>query len=245
MTEPTRYPVILKALSGPQAEQLEDLLVLSMDLKLAVRAMALHFDRFNIGATFIDPDDDGHIISMSLFRDAIILFTGCFSTSDKTKLRPEAVYGHLTDWEKLFRYFHDMRDAFVAHNFGAARQHYACAALVMNGDKLEAGGIEHVAVRAVGLQTGDRQKILGLMTVAQNHVAALIKKCSEDLHASVKAMNQEELKDLPELNFAGATQDEVRLTRSKLRGKVGRPVQRIPVDLWAQKQPPSNDPPDG
>ncbi len=242
MSDPTKFDVVMKHLTFPEARSLEDLCVLRTDLEISLKAMTLYFDKFHqTGATF-DPRIDEHVISMSLYRDAIILYTGCFSKTDESKLKPEAVYDHISDWEKLCNVFLDLRDSFIAHNFGAHRQHDVGVALVVENDELKFGSITNTAIRHLGFSANERDRILGWIDIAQKHVADLIKPHVDKLERKIKAMTQDELAALPEPSAAHPMQHESRLSRSKFRAKADQRKQPYSFRLTARKLEGMNDP---
>src|SRR5258708_37349163 len=124
---------------------LAELYLLQADLNAAYSTLSLYFDKF----AFSEGMREGEFatISSSLFRDGIILYCACFSTRDPNKLNPKTVYGHMEGWEGYCRKLLDIRDAFVAHNFGPQRQHNIVVIALEVGGQLVPAAYNQVFMR--------------------------------------------------------------------------------------------------
>ena len=63
-------------------------------------------------------------VAEALFRDAIIQLIGCFGEDKNHKLEKKSVYSSHPGGLTSINYLQDLRDSFLAHNFGPQRQSF-------------------------------------------------------------------------------------------------------------------------
>ena len=226
MNDPTFRPEVCKRLTTPEAEHLAELYLIQADLDAAFNALDLYFEKYAVTAT--PKEGRAAIISPSLFRDGILLFCSCFSTKDKTKLHPEAVYAHLgSDKMDYAQKLLDMRDAFVAHNFGPQRQHVIMIVCNDDGGNLSPLGFVQNFIRFAGWTVEERQKLLPFINVARDHLKGLIEVAEVPVMEQVTAITPDELAAIPDAEVAIPEAGDYRSSRSRFQ-KSGR-GSRTPV----------------
>lgn len=228
----TPYPEHHKFLITPEADALAELYLIRGDLRQAQRTLSLYFEKYAY-AEGIDQGDFA-TISSSLFRDGILLFCACFSTSDPNKLNPKSTFGHLEDWEAYCQRLLDIRDSFVAHNFGPARQHHIVViALEADGELVPAGFVE-VFMRFAGWIAAEGNQLLQYVEVALEHVAARIEDAEQPVYETVAAITADELAALPDAELTIPDNRDLRSSRAAFRAH-GRGERRpLPPRRWVQ-----------
>ena len=221
MTEPTLDGAIFKQVTDHGAAELAELYLLQGDLDASYDAMRLYFEKY----TGEEMGEEDIVISTSLFRDAIVQYAGCFSRSKKEKAKPtpEAVYGHLTGWEGYFQAIHDLRDAFVAHNFGPQRQHHVVAILQTESSELRFDALGQTFARFGGWGVEEKDNILSFIDIARQHMSNRIRLAEIVIAEMLNRMTSEQLAALPQATLAIPRSEDFRLSRSRYREKsVGR-----------------------
>lgn len=224
--EPNLYPEVYKLLSTPEAERLAELYLIQGDLNAAYDTLDLYFTKY--AATDVPKDGRAAIISPSLFRDGILLFCSCFSTKDESKLHPEAVYAHLgRDRIEYAQKLLDLRDAFVAYNFGPQRQHSIVIVCPQADGKLVPHGFTQYFVRFTGWVAGERKQLLPFIDIAREHLKDLIEAAEIPVMKQVMNITPKELEALPDAEVAIPDASDYRSSRSRFQ-KSGR-GSRMPV----------------
>ncbi len=211
---------------------LAELYLLQADLNAAYSTLSLYFDKF----AFSEGMREGEFatISSSLFRDGIILYCACFSTRDPNKLKPKTVYGHMEGWEGYCRKLLDIRDAFVAHNFGPQRQHNIVVIALEVGGQLLPAGYNQVFMRFVGWVADEGKQLLHYVEVAREHIKKSIEEAEKLVLDAVAALTAEELAALPDAELSMPNVADYRISRSKFR-ESGRGQRRpLPTRRWIQ-----------
>lgn len=90
---------IFKEVKTPLAIELAEYKLLSIDINVAYNNLTLFYNKYPYR---IDAAGDYLLISQSLFRDAIILFVGCFDKTASLHLSPTEIY---TDKDNGLKYF--------------------------------------------------------------------------------------------------------------------------------------------
>lgn len=226
MTEkPNEYPEVYKLLSTPEAEHLAELYLLQRDLNAAHDTLSLYFEKHAVSDQLKEGEDA--IISASLFRDGILLFTSCFSKTDHNKLYPESVYGHLKGWEDYSQKILALRDAFVAHNFGPQRQHSIVIVCPKVKGELIPYAFSQYFIRFAGWVKSEGAEFLSFIDVAREYLKKVIEEVEKPVMAQVMAITPEELAALPDAEVVIPDVSEYRTPRARFR-KGGR-GSRMPV----------------
>jgi len=214
--EPNLYPEVYKLLSTPEAEHLAELYLIQGDLNAAYDTLDLYFTKYAV--TDMPKEGRAAIISPSLFRDGILLFCSCFSTKDGSKLHPEAVYAHLgKDRLEYAQKLLDVRDAFVAHNFGPQRQHSIVIVCPEIDGKLVPYGFTQYFIRFAGWVASERKQLLSFIDVAREHLKGRIESAEIPVLQQVMALTLEELEALPEAEVAIPDAKDYKSSRSRFQ----------------------------
>jgi hypothetical protein len=107
----------IRELNSPLARELAEIELLSHDVETAFYEIELW--RSNPPRASMTREE--RAVSISLFRDAIVQFIGCFDKTAEFSLRKEDIYKEPDELE-FFQWLQDLRDAFAAHKFGPYRQ---------------------------------------------------------------------------------------------------------------------------
>ena len=187
--------------------------------------MRLYFDKYidaHVGT-------DDFTIRLSLFRDAVVQFSGCFSKKDKLKLNPEEVYAKHKNWEPWAQWFHDIRDAYAAHNFGPSRLHSVGAVLERSNrlNRMVFTGVGDFAARHSGPAAHTRDSVLRFMMVACQFVNQRTADVEERLLKQLAEIGPDTLLTYPDLEHLIPDAPDIRSTRESFRKKSG--VARAPV----------------
>lgn len=228
----TPYPEHHKLLSTPEADHLAELYLLQADLNAAHSTLSLYFDKFAFNEGM--REDEFATISASLFRDGILLYCACFSTKDPEKLNPEAVYGHMEGWKDYCQKILDIRDAFVAHNFGPQRQHNIVVIALEIGGELVPAGFNQVFMRFAGWLASEGKQLLHYVDLARDHLKKRIEEAEQPIMRMLEAITPEELAALPNAELTIPEDRDFRKSRASFR-KSGRGERRpLPPRRWVQ-----------
>jgi hypothetical protein len=225
------YPEHHKFLATPDADHLAELYLLRADLVAANNALTLYLEKFEFSHSLTA---EGRIISASLFRDSILLFCSCFSTKERKRLNPTAVYGRVDDWEPFYRRLHDTRDAFVAHNFGPQRQHHIVVICLEVDGKLQPGGFTEVYMRFGGWIADETKRLLSFIDIARNNLEERIGAAEQVVLKMLEAVSSEELSALQNAELSLPETSDIRLSRARFKAS-GRGERRpLPPRRWGQ-----------
>ena len=207
---------VYKVLSTPEAEHLAELYLLQRDLKTAYQTLELYFKKYS--PTETPKEGNAALISPSLFRDGILLFCACFSTKDPSKLDPHAVYASMgQDKLDYAQTLLNVRDAFVAHNFGPQRQ----SSIVIVCAKIDAQiapiGFTQYYVRFAGWVESERETLLPFIEVAREHLNQLIEAAEVPVTRQVMDLAQAGLESLPDAVVTIPHAADYRTSRSRFR----------------------------
>jgi hypothetical protein len=207
----------LKRLDTPLAKKLAETLVLQRDMQRSLDAIELWHAKY----AEKEPGTEDAIIGQSLFRDAIILFVGCFDKSAEFPLSANDIYGHHPKGLSSFEWFQNMRDGYAAHKFGAQRQ---CVVGVIQSPTGEIG-IGQLFAAYRGQLKSDGPQLIGFMKTAARHLDQKVERLSQDLLEYAQKMKPEEIAALPRAEVHTLSQEESKLTRSGiLKARAGKPV---------------------
>lgn len=199
----------LKALETPLAHELAETLLHQVDMHSSIATIKLWHEKFASS-----DDDETRLIGGSLFRDAIIMFVGCFDKTSEFPLDANAIYGKDPDGLSSFQWFKNIRDAYAAHKFGAQRQ---CIVGVIVHPVTGDVGFGNLIARYAGQNKEDGPQLQGFMQTAEKYLDARVVELQEKLLASIKAMTPEQVAVLKDASVHTLEQSETRLTRSGVR----------------------------
>jgi hypothetical protein len=230
----TPYPEHLKLLSTPEANHLAELYLLKADLNAAYDTLSLYFARF----AFSDGMREGDFstISASLFRDGIMLYCACFATDgDPDKLNPNDVYANVEGGLDYCQKLLDIRDTFVAHNFGPMRQHNIVVIALEIGGRLVPAAFNQVHFRFAGWIASEGERLLPHIDLARKYLEERIKEAEEPVLEILKTISSDDLAALPEADGFLAPEDrDIRTSRQRFRNRArGEPLP-MPPRRWIQ-----------
>jgi hypothetical protein len=206
---------LLRALETPLAKEYAENLLLQIDMRNCLDVLKLWQDRY---AGRAEPDE--RVVAASLFRDAIMLFVGCFDPTSKYPLSAQDIYGHDPEGVPSFQWFKDVRDAYVGHKFGAWRQ---CIVGVISSPGDERRSIGHLSAIFRGQPKEDGDKLRGFIQTASNYLDARVGRLKEQLTESVQNMTALEIAALKEAGARTLRKHEAKLTRADLMRDVPAP----------------------
>jgi hypothetical protein len=218
-------PRVYKLLTTPEGDHLGELYLIQGDLDAAYETLSLYFAEYAFDERMAGGAH--RVVSASLFRDGIVLFCACFSAKDADKLNPEETFGHLEGWKEYSQKLLDIRDSFIAHNFGPQRQHnVVLIGLDINGEVVPAGFVQH-KFRFAGWIADEGKKLLPFIDVARDHLKRRIENAEQAVGAQIEAMSAGEIAALPDYVLSVPTELEFRMARAKFRRSEGG--ERLPI----------------
>jgi hypothetical protein len=108
-----------RTIDHPVTEALGEALLLQKDIQTSIDAINIWHDYY---AEKPDRTSIDKIIELSLFRDAVVQFIGCFDKSNKYRLDETEIYGADPNGLPYFQWMNNIRNAYAAHKHGAQRQ---------------------------------------------------------------------------------------------------------------------------
>ncbi|MFL6725015.1 MAG: hypothetical protein ACJ8FS_00695 [Sphingomicrobium sp.] len=221
MTIDPQLGPVFKRISTPEAHYLAELAIIQSDLKAAQACFQLYFDKY------WDQTMTGEnlVISGALFRDGIILYCSCFSkpnpkkpAAKSAKLDPDEVYSVLDDgWQDAYQGFLDVRDTFIAHNFGPLRQHNVGIQCREEGGQLRASKIMGSYATFGGWNANEAPAVLSFVGIALHHNNKRIEAAEKVVWEQALKLTPERLAALPDLNLSLPNREDWRGTRDKFR----------------------------
>ena len=226
----------VKRIPGADAEHLGELLLIRSEVEGSRAAMQLYFDKY----AHAPEGSAAFLIKMSLFRDAVIQFAGCFTKdrTDNVRMNPEEVFGHIKGWEKLANWFHDLRDFYAAHSFGPQRQHDVGALMEWNETRTRYRVLELTEnyIQYLGPNTRrDRDQTLHFMTVAVEFANKSVKEARLALRKHIMELGPEAVFRFPDYVPTIPDPTEIRIRRERFREKRGVATPKAPKDRSAKK----------
>ena len=202
------YNEPLRKIQTKEANELAEFLLFRGELANSMRALQI-YERLRFGRS----TEEDSFVAASLFRDAIVQFTGCFGKTEP-KLQSATVYAQFPGASDFFRWVQDLRDAYAAHNFGPMRQ--SVVGMAKQGDGYARG--EFVSVYGGPDQSGIHQ-LKRFVQIAQNTVDRRISVLDAIVSDQVKAMTPDQYDELPIAEFVAAGPGEVRMTRERFASR--------------------------
>jgi hypothetical protein len=203
---------ILKEISTPLAKELAEFALLQNDLKASHDAFALWFTKYAGRHHQLTAEEV--LISQSLFRDSLVMLTGCFDKTAPLSLSASDVYGSTKGGLAYFKWLQDIRDSYAAHKFGPFRQ---CVTGVMVTD----AGVILGAGRTIRIYGGfvveAKDDVLSFIRIAERYVQKRVGDLSRQLADSARAMSAAELAALKPAQTYEVLPHEIRSTREKFR----------------------------
>lgn len=216
-----RADEIAKEIDSDDARLLGECSLIADQIRDSYDSMTLMFNKYPSPA---DGSDD-HIIRMSLFRDSIVQFSGCFDPKNPHALKAFDLYAGEAGWEKLDTWFRDLRDSYAAHSFGPQRQNDLCALLEWNGqrDRVRFTAIADFSVRYQGPHIRERDQILKFMKIALDVAEARVRLKRRELHAKMLEIGPDALFRYPDYRPLIPSPTDIRIGRPSFRSKSKTP----------------------
>jgi hypothetical protein len=196
----------MKALDTPAAKEYAENILLVMDMRESIAAMECWERRF---AESTDPEDA--LIALSLFRDAIVQFVGCFDKTAKFPLDAKTIYGDSEGGVESLQWFKDIRDAYAAHKFGAQRQ---CSVGVVSHDGQRDVG--QIWARYRGQTKAEGPMLRGFMQKAADYLVAHMQELGKKVQEEIRQMSDEDVAKLSDAGTRTLKMEEARFTRADL-----------------------------
>jgi hypothetical protein len=205
-------------LDTPLAREFAELLIRQMDIYSSINTMKLWYEKYASETQSSDSskwDSEPTIIMVSLFRDALIQFIGCFGKDRRVSLNAEEVYGQDPNGLSSFQWHKDMRDAYAAHNFGAQRQ---CSVGVFIDPTTGAIRIASQLAFYQGPLKDVGPRMISFMTIAADFIDAKVNQVRDQLVAFAQTHTHDEINRMPLAQAPRTiTQEEARTPRAKLK----------------------------
>jgi len=200
----------LREVDTSTAREFAEALLTQRDLQHSLASLTLWTQK---SAATDTPDPETRTVLGSLFRDGIILFTGCF---DKTKhpLTLTEVYPNVKGADAYLKWMTDLRNSYAAHRYGAARQ---CVVGVMVDPDLGYAGYGHFAAVYHGPQRSGHQDLLSFVSMAVRFVDAKVASLGARFDAEARAMSLDELLKAPLAGIHGLGPEEMGMSRGQLK----------------------------
>jgi hypothetical protein len=202
----------LKELTTPLARELAEYILLQEDLRACLATTTLWFAKY--AGRKDELSDEERLMGLSLFRDSIVMFVGCFDKSAPLSLRAEDVYEVENGGLAFFKWLQDIRDSYAAHKFGPLRQ--SAVGVITNpaGDVIGSG---HLKMIWAGPEAVAKDQFLSFIRVACRFVDRRIAEFGARLIEEAKAMKPEELASLKDARLRAAEPESIRMSREKFR----------------------------
>ena len=181
--------VTLRELTTPIARELSEYTLLKNDLIQSFEALELWFNKY-AGRKKDDMTNEERLIALSLFRNAIIMFVGCFDKSAKVSLSETDIYSSRKGGLEYFKWLQDIRDTYAAHTFGPLRQ--CSVGVLMDEAGTLVGTGHHVQIYAGPIATA-KGDILSFISAAGRHVEKIITDLALQMLKDAKKMTPSEL----------------------------------------------------
>jgi hypothetical protein len=198
-------------------KEMEEMLVIQSELAGCIRAMEIWTESY---ASPREVVDDQSIIGACLFRDSIVQFVGCFSDTERYKLRRKAIYTNHAGADDFFKWLQSLRDCYAAHSFGAWRQ--AVVGILVDGTTSKVLGIGWAVGKFAGTEQSGGPGFVQFMSLAKKHVDAIVLKLSEKLDADRGRLSAEEIAKLKPATLRSLRPDQARLSRSQFKANSGK-----------------------
>ena len=201
----------------PKARELTELKLIYDDIEHAICALNIIVSVYPQSS---DESRDTHTVRLSLFRDAIVQFAGCFGQS-RFKIDEKNVYKSQYGQLEYFYFIKALRDTFAAHAFGPSRQ---CSCFVgFDGE----GNVKAIMTNLMvytGPDNNNYAVMAGFMQIALSYVDYRISIVQKEVEVLVKAMSAIELNALPSAILRVPGHEDLRKSRADF--KSGKPSTR-------------------
>jgi hypothetical protein len=204
MNDPT-----LKEVKTPLARELAELVLLEADIKASRDAFRLWFSKYAGRKDELTAEEA--LISLSLFRDSIILFVGCFDSTAPVALSALELYPAAANIS-YFQWLKDIRDSYAAHKFGPFRQ--CITGVMVDGEGIVIRSGYTIRLYA-GVVAEAKDDIISLINVAGRYLEKRIFALSKQLTEYGMAMSADDLNSLQIAKTHDVEPHEVRKSRSK------------------------------
>ena len=218
LEETQELGLLEKQLDSPSALRLAELSLLQFDINHSIKAIEIWSAEFCDRGELAERD---RTVSISLYRDAIVQFTGCFA--GRSSLSASDVYGHIEGGPETYQFLLDMRDAYAAHNFGPLRQAVSIAMFKPDFAELIRVGCPRWIYHG-GLTRSIGDELRRFMQVAQTHVDARMESARDQVHSEVSSMSVDEWRALNEPQIHHAEIQDIRSSRSRFRAKAAKKI---------------------
>lgn len=138
--------------------------------------------------------ENNETVATSLFRDIVVTLISCFDTSVQVSLDPVELYGGIEGGIEFFNWLKGLRDSWVAHRHGPARQCQVGCVVDKDGNILGGGFIES---QWVFPREDGADDILAFIDVAGRAAEERAKNAEEAALGKFRSLPAYALKKLP------------------------------------------------
>jgi hypothetical protein len=152
------------------------------------------------------------LISLSLFRDAIVQFIGCFDKSAKAHLDAYQISDDNGRGLKFFEWMKDIRDSYAAHKFGPLRQ-------CITGVQIDEKGNIVQPLYSHQIYSGpardSRKELLNIVYRAGIHTQSKVNSLVSQLEEYARGLDKKELLALKAARLREVEPHQFRSSREK------------------------------
>lgn len=198
-----------KLLRTDLANQVAELVIIKNDLEAALTNVKLMRDRYPPKDEMANED---RAIQMALYRDTIMLITGCFR---KDGLTPEETFSTIENTDEFMQWMWDTRDTYIAHTFGPQRQ--AVSVAIVHPETGKVLGAGPFNFNMVGIAEDHIQGLGQGVTLALNYTNSQLDILSKDLLDEAQKLTPEEALALPNASIHVPGAEDLRTHRRTYR----------------------------
>jgi len=207
-----------KRLETASAEELAEMIIHRECLAEGIKALKLYFAKLKGNDQPTDEDDA--TIRTALFRDGIVQVMACFTTNASKRdryLLPSEAFAGIEGWGDMYKWMHEYRDGYAAHNFGPRRM--AEAVVMLDRETNDVVGVGDFSLITVGEGIEAEKSIAQFCMAALRHCEARIADLRDRLMAEAKAMSPEERAALLDARLQVPEHSDAKISRQKHRMK--------------------------
>ena len=219
MDNPTEEPQIIARDTGlPVARELSEMMLTQIDLNNSLKSLAMWVE---LHQNTKDEDEGRAAMRNSLFRDGITQFVGCFDGgTNPFPLVVETVFPNIHGIAPYFRWLRQIRNAYTAHRYGAARQ--CIFGAIVKPETGEFLGITYIVAIYQGPSEEGHLHLLSLVTIALDYVNRRISDLTVQFIVEAKALGPDVLLSLPYAQLRTLEPTEMNLSRGDVNAAMER-----------------------
>jgi len=207
----------VKEITTPIAKELAEYLLLQHDIKSSFDTIKLWYEKYAGRKATLTAEE--RLIALSLFRNSIIMFVGCFDKSAPLYLKESDIYKTEDGGIIFFNWLKDIRDSYAAHKFGPLRQ--CVVGVIPNEDGVVIGWGHHVQIYAGPAPVADaKEQFLSFISKAGRYVDGKITDLSQQMVEAGKKMSRAEVAALNIARPHDVEPGQIRKSRDNFRRSI-------------------------